>query len=324
MPRPRRVFFDGAIYHVYNRVARGERVLGEEGEAARFVGLLKEVMTRDQVSVLAWCVLSNHYHLALRTSAVTLDRPMRSVNQRFTRQYNARHRVFGPLWQGRYRAKLVKNQRYLDQLLIYIHLNPVTAGMVFDPAEYRWSGHRELVRRYRDPLIDVDEVLRLFGKTKRGARARYVRTLKGTVDKPWIGENPGRLPWWRLGRPSASDLEDPQSSGEAKRQKDADRQSLERPDLSEEEFLRQGASSLGVDFDDLRGRGRTDAIVRSRELLATLGIERFGLQVKTIAAQLHKHPVTASGWVMRGTRRRQRDSEFRARYEWLDQQFAGN
>ncbi len=61
MPRPGREFFDGAIYHVYNRVARGKRILGEEGEADRFVGLLKEVMGRDQVRVLAWCVLSNHY-----------------------------------------------------------------------------------------------------------------------------------------------------------------------------------------------------------------------------------------------------------------------
>jgi len=55
------VFFDGAVYHVYNKVSRGEMILGEEGEVARFVALLKEVMRRDGVSVLAWCVLSSHY-----------------------------------------------------------------------------------------------------------------------------------------------------------------------------------------------------------------------------------------------------------------------
>lgn len=127
------MFFDGAISHVYDRVARGEPILGDEAEAARFVGLLKEVMERDEVTVLAWCLLSNHVRLAVRTGAVSLDRPRRSVHQRFTRQFNARHRVFGPLWQGRYKAKLVKDQRYLDQLVIYIHLNPVT-GAPFSPS----------------------------------------------------------------------------------------------------------------------------------------------------------------------------------------------
>ncbi len=198
MPRAQRVFFDGAVYNVYNKVSRGEMILGEEGEAARFVTLLKEAMRRDGVSVLAWCVLSSHYHLAVQTGAVSLDRPMRSVQQRFTRQYNARNRVFGPLWQGRYRAKLVEDQRYLDQLLVYVHLNPVAAGLVSDPAEYEWSGHRELVGRTRDPLIDADEVLRLFGGTRWTRRDRsrlYSRT----------GSSLGQTSGWlgRLWRPTA-------------------------------------------------------------------------------------------------------------------------
>ena len=104
MPRANRVFFDGAVYHVYNRTARGEQVFQKEDEAAHLVALLKETMRRDQVRVLAWCIMGNHYHLALQAGPISLDRPMRSVQQRFTRQWNARHRVYGPLWQGRYRA----------------------------------------------------------------------------------------------------------------------------------------------------------------------------------------------------------------------------
>jgi len=212
LPRPNRVFLEGGIYHVYNRISRGEGVFAYDDEASGFVGLLREVKDRDGLVVFAWCLMSNHYHIALRTGAVPLARSMRSLQQRVTRGFNVRHRVFGPLWQGRYRAKLVEDQRYLDGLLAYIHLNPVSAGIVDDPAEYRWSGHREILGRTRQAITDVDEVLMLFGKTRRTARQGYVRAIKGTVAEPWVGEGPGRLPWWRLGRPKVEEDEAPAPS----------------------------------------------------------------------------------------------------------------
>ena len=66
------MFFEGAIYHVYNRAARGEPVLQDGGEAERFVELLREVVERDGLTVFAWCLMSNHYHIALRTGAIPL------------------------------------------------------------------------------------------------------------------------------------------------------------------------------------------------------------------------------------------------------------
>jgi putative transposase len=67
---------------VYNRVGRGERVFDRGEEAEAFVSLLREVVERDGLTVFAWCVMSNHYHLALRTGVIGLDRPMRSLQQR--------------------------------------------------------------------------------------------------------------------------------------------------------------------------------------------------------------------------------------------------
>ena len=212
MPRPDRIFVEGGIYHVYNRLGRGERVFDEEVEAMIFVSLLREIAERDGLTIFAWALLSNHFHLAVQTGVISLDRPLRSLQQRVTRGVNARRRVYGPLWQGRYRAKMVGDQRCLEQLLVYIHLNPVTAGMVDDPANYPWSGHRELLGKVKDPVVDVDEVLRVFGTTRRSARAAYVRRLKGSFDEQWIGEEPGRLPWWRLGRPPKGEDEDPKGA----------------------------------------------------------------------------------------------------------------
>jgi hypothetical protein len=78
---------------------------------------------------------------------------------RYSKSVNRRHGVRGPVWQSRYKAKLVEDQRYFDQLVVYVHLNPVVAGLVRDPGTWRWCGHREIVRQTKNPLVDVDEVL---------------------------------------------------------------------------------------------------------------------------------------------------------------------
>jgi len=122
MPRAPRLFIEGGIYHVYNRITRGEPVFAEDGEAQRFVEFMREIKQRDGLVVLAWCVMSNHYHLAVRCTSVPLWRSLASMQLKMTRAYNAHYRFHGPFWQGRYKAKLVDDPDYLRQLVLYIHL----------------------------------------------------------------------------------------------------------------------------------------------------------------------------------------------------------
>ena len=82
MPRRPRVFVAGAIYHVYCRVARRERAFAEQREAAAFVGVIREVVREHGLSVLAWCVMPAHYHLAVRTGRQPLWRSMRLIQGR--------------------------------------------------------------------------------------------------------------------------------------------------------------------------------------------------------------------------------------------------
>lgn len=322
IPRQNRIFVEGGVYHVYNRLGRGERVFDQEMEAAAFVELLRDVVERDGLTVFAWCLLSNHYHLAVWTRAVSLDRPVRSLQQPVTRGVNLRRRVYGPLWQGRYKAKLVGDQRYLDQLPIYIHLNPVVAGIVNDPAQYRRSGHLELPGKVKKPITDVDEVLKVFGTTRRSARAAYVRRLKGSFEDEWIGEEPGRLPWWRLGRPPKGKDEDPEPAIRERR----DREELGpewRPFFEAEEFLARGAELLGVDIAELRSRRRAEELVRARELLMILGAERFSLKVKDLAMNMRKSPDGMTQTTAPAARKRTEDNAFRRELNKLDRGLAG-
>lgn len=321
MPRSPRVFVEGGIYHVYNKVTRGERVFADDARAHRLVELMREIKRRDEFVVLAWCVMPNHYHLAVRCTSVPLWRSVASFQARVTREYNAHHRVHGPFWQGRYKAKLVEEPSYLRRLLLYIHLNPVSAGIVERPEDFEWSGHREVIRRVRTPFADPDQLLLVFGETRRNARKTYLESILATRDAPWADAEPGGLPWWRLGRPPAriqdEDLRMPATTpviDELGRST-----ALDRPLLDAEDFVERILDVLAIDIEELVGRGKRREVVRAREMLMTLAVERFDLRVRDLANRLGVRYDTASLWGRRGTRRRTDDDGFRRRIDEIDE-----
>ncbi len=325
MPRAKRVLVPGAVYHVYNRVAHGEHLFREEGEARRLLARIAETKKRDDFVVMAYCVMSNHYHLVVRMGRVPLSRSMRTIHQRYTQSYNGRHRLLGPLWQGRYKAKLVESAESLCRVIAYIHLNPVAAGIVADPSEYRFSGHRELVAgRRRQGLVDIDEALAVFGDTRRRALRAYRAALRDTVTEEWLGEGPGHLPWWRLGRPKSKVFDEQLKLDESRPRIGAGGIStdLERPEIDVETFLVHGAAALGTTVDALVGPSRDARLVEAREILTIVGVERYGFLVKSMAVAFKRSYETASRWISRGTRRRQEDEEYRSRLEEVDRAVA--
>lgn len=318
MPRAPRYFVDGAFYHVYGRVTRGEPIFAAEDEASRLVAVVREVKRRDGLTILAWCVMGNHYHLAVRTAAVPLWRSIRLIQWRYAREYNRRNHQLGPLWQGRYQVRLVEDQRYLVQLVAYVHLNPVAAGIVNDAAAYRFSGHRELLGRTASPLIDRDVTLALFGDTRGASRRAYVRMLRGERDAEWVGEQPGRLPWWG-GRDRDEDI-DGVWDRELAAPKGSHPERIGVPELAR--YLESAAVAVGVSVAELGGRGKAPPVVRAREVIALVGVERFGVRIKAMAARLGMNAGSVSRWVVRGAARRTADADFAGRCLVLERTLA--
>lgn len=312
MGRGPRAFVDGGYYHVYCRISRGERIFADPDEAARLVAVIADVKRRDTLSILAWCVMANHYHLAVRTAAVPLWRSVRLIQWRFARQLNRRRRQLGPLWQGRYQAKLVEDERYLYQLIAYIHLNPVAAGLVEDPADYRWSGHQELLRKVPSPLLDANVTLALFGNDRPRARREYVRVLRGEREAEWFGERPGRLPWWGRSDDDALDGAWEAVLPELPASRPAPVQDVAR-------YVKTAAEVLGIEPRDVAGRGKQPAVVRAREALAIVGVERFGVRVKALAGALGMSAGSVSRWVTRAAARRRADKGFARRCAELEE-----
>jgi REP element-mobilizing transposase RayT len=292
MPRTPRIFVAGAAYHVYCRVARGERPFVDEAVAGTFVATVEAVKREHGLTILAWCLMPNHYHLVVRAGELPLWRTMRLVQGRFARAFNRRRRLFGPFWQGRYKARLVEDPVYLMQAIAYVHLNSVAGRMVKDPGAYRWSGHRQLLGRVRAGLVDVDEALVVFGSSRREALATYRGVLGRGRDEGWMKEGPGRLPWWR-----------PVSGEDEELQLDPSRPRLDwqgavqrpkPPKADAAGVARAVARVLGVPTEALGGRGRGEELQRARELVMLVGVERCGLRVRDLAAVIGRDASSAS------------------------------
>ena len=314
MPRRPRVLIEGGIYHVYNRFARGADIFHKGEEAGRFLKLLREVKRRDDLAVYAWCLMSNHYHLSVRAGPIPLSRSIGSLQARFGQSYNRRWGSSGPRWQSRFKAQLVEDDQYLCQIVAYIHLNPVTAYLVGDPGDYRWSGHRELLGEVVSPLIDADQVLGIYGNSLHEARKNYLAALNATRNAPWNARLPGNLPWWRY-QPDRP-LEPP--SPDAWIDHRGVSTGRQRPRLSPEDFVHTACRSMGSDVRDLSTDGLSRETSQLRILLVTLGVERWHQRPRELGRLLGRRADVVSRWVCWGAARRQRDREFALAYDHLD------
>jgi REP element-mobilizing transposase RayT len=173
MARKPRIHLPGGLYHVIFRGNGGQDVFLADADRYRFYLLLQEGTHRFGYRVHAFCLMTNHIHLALQVGDIPLSRAMQNLSFRYTRWINWREKRTGHLFQGRYKAVLVDGESYLHELVRYIHLNPVRAGMVTRPEEYPWSGHRAYLGMETLPWLTTEWMLVQFGKSLTKALAAY-------------------------------------------------------------------------------------------------------------------------------------------------------
>jgi putative transposase len=173
MARKPRVHCSGALYHVILRGNAGQVIFDDDEDRARFYLLAQEGIERFGHRIHAFCLMSNHVHLAIQVGEVFLSRILQNLSFRYTRWVNGRRKCSGHLFQGRYKAVLVDADSYLNALTRYIHLNPVRAGMVKEAKDYRWSGHRAYLGLEEISWLTTDWVLSQFSERLGAARRIY-------------------------------------------------------------------------------------------------------------------------------------------------------
>jgi len=161
----------------------GQTIFFNDNDRSRFCFLVQEGIERYGHRVHAFCLMGNHIHLAIQVADTHLSLIMQNLAFRYARWINSRHRKMGHLFQGRYKALLVDADSYLLELVRYIHLNPVRAGLVDDAVAYAWSGHRAYVGDEVIPWLTTDWVLGQFGDMTESARHHYSYFMLGGVDE---------------------------------------------------------------------------------------------------------------------------------------------
>jgi len=166
-----RVQYPGEVYHVMSRGNQGNEIFRDDRDRERFLETLAGACGKTGWLVHAYVLMGNHYHLLLETPEANLVAGMKWLQGTYTRRFNGRHRVFGHLLAGRYKAVIVDgaDETYFEVVSTYIHLNPVRAGLVRvgeqQVREYRWSSYPAYVGAAsgRPEWLRLDRVLGAFG-----------------------------------------------------------------------------------------------------------------------------------------------------------------
>ena len=163
MPYRTDKFVTGGIYHIYNRGVNRSPVFANSGNYVYLLRKIKGLVGEIPVTMLAYCLMPNHYHFVLRQDEdVPLSRFMQRLFGAYSQAFNRQQGRSGPLFEGRFRHVHVDRDEYAIYLCRYVHLNPVEAGLVARPEQWIYSNYLEWIGQRAGTLVDVDFIRQYF------------------------------------------------------------------------------------------------------------------------------------------------------------------
>jgi REP element-mobilizing transposase RayT len=173
MTRDARVQAAGGIYHVTMRGNNRGPIFFAEGDRDAFLDTLARTRRLHGWRVHAFCLMNNHYHLLIETPEPNIAKGMQWLNSVYAHRTNQRHERIGHLFQRRYGAELIQDDGHLHEVIRYIPLNPVRAGLCDAATSWKWSSYAATMDKApRPPFLSVHWTLRRFGDEPGIARAR--------------------------------------------------------------------------------------------------------------------------------------------------------
>ena len=189
MPRKARIDAPGALHHIIARGIERGNIFEDDSDHNNFLDRVGTIIIETDTRCYAWVLIPNHFHLVLKTGRAPIAMVMRKLLTGYAGSYNRRHRRCGHLFQNRYKSILCQEDPYLKELVRYIHLNPLRAGLV-DSLKgldtYSYCGHSTVMGRRSRNWQDTGAVLDLFADTAPLARRYYRNFVK-------IGISQGRI-----------------------------------------------------------------------------------------------------------------------------------
>jgi REP element-mobilizing transposase RayT len=282
----------------------GIKIFRKKNDHEDFLGRLENLYEKKALSIYAWALMDNHFHLLVRTGKYSLSDSMRKLLTGYVVNYNRRYKRYGHLFQNRYKSILCEDDPYLLELTRYIHLNPLRAGIVKDMKElrrYERCGHSVIVGTIKRPWQDRETILAYFGKKPKPALEKYEKFVEDGIKAgnrlDLVGGGLIRsLGGWSqvlsLKRTGSKIYSDERILGGSDFVKNA----IKEAEKKEKETLRlnQKISDLislavkickgdGVEISDLCSGIRKKDVVRSRKIFCQLAVTRMGYSGAEIA-----------------------------------------
>ena len=201
MPRKLRVEYPGAIYHVMNRGDRREPIFRDDADRKLFLATLGECCGKTDWQVHAWCLMLNHFHLVVETPKANLVAGMKWFLGTYTARFNRRHKLFGHLFSGRYKALVVdgSGNGYLKTVCDYVHLNPARAKLLGAEQSLKvfpWSSYPDYLKAAakRPGWLRVNRLLgeHRIAKDSAVGRAQFEDRMEQRRGQPRTGGITGR------------------------------------------------------------------------------------------------------------------------------------
>ncbi len=301
MARRPRLFAPGLLYHVIVRGNQRRKTFLNDADYQAYLQRLGRYRRKFGHTVHAYCLMPNHVHLLIETSHEPLAKFMQGLQQSYSQYFNLRHRKTGHVFQGRYKAIICEKDQYLLQLIRYIHLNAVRAGIVKEPGQYLYSGHRAYLEGKATEVIDPPKALKLLGG-KAGYRAFVRDGMEDGHKEEYYEVEDQRF----LGA---------EGFGEKLQDKHEEPRAKKRPSL--DKAAEKLAGAVGTEATELKSADRSWAVSRVRTIIAYVLIRQQGYPLSEVAKYFGRDAATVGRLIGRLAERIVEDATLRREIDRL-------
>ncbi|MDD5204760.1 MAG: transposase [Desulfobacterales bacterium] len=321
MPRRSRIDGAGSLHHIMCRGIEKRKVFITDADREHFLERLGEILQDTKTTCYAWALIPSHFHLLLRTGPVPISTVMRRLLTGYALWYNRAHRRHGHLFQNRFKSILCQEDAYLLELVRYIHLNPIRAGLVESPdvlTRYPYSGYSVLMGKVKRAWQDTDGILGMFAKSVGAARRGYKKFMEDGMEQGKRGDLSGgglirSAGGWEAVR--ALKRERIFQKGDERILGDGDfvegvlrsaeeamekRYALRSRGFDLKKTASRVAEVLGVKEEDVWAKGRYRRIVEARSLLCYWAVRELGVTMSSLSRRFGISIPAVSKSVSRG------------------------
>lgn len=321
MPRVARLDMPGLLQHVIVRGIEKRDIFLDDRDRELFLERFSKLLQETETACFAWAVMPNHVHLLLRPNLSKLANIMRRLLTGYAITFNYRHQRVGHLFQNRYKSIVCEEDPYLLELIRYIHLNPLRAGLVKDMQEldiYPWSGHAVIMGTREVPGQQTIDVFALFGKRMKQAQQNYRDFVADGISQGRRDELVGggkRRSVKMKGKLSEAEVFDERVLGSADfinclRQEEELSKRLQSA-MTIEVLIRRAASFFGVNPEALQLRKRTKDLSDVRSVICYFAVREMGHNGAEVAKALKISRAGVSVAAVRGEKIIQKRKDIR-------------